>query len=73
MPGTGGRLLVRPSRPKQPPTGHKQRGIPLPHPRSQLPSELEAGWALAFGQVLPLPGHVHRGSRHVEGRGHSTK
>ena len=69
----GGRLPSHPFRPKQPPTGHKERGIPLPHPRSQLQSELEAGWALAFRQVLPLPGHGHRGSQHVEDHGHSIK
>ena len=78
-PGSGGKLPFPPSRPKQPPKGHKERGTPLPHPRSQFRSELEAGWALAFGQVLPLLGHEeassigYRGSRHVEDHDHSTK
>lgn len=72
-PGSREKLPFPPSRPKQPPKGHKERGTPLPHPRSQFKSELEAGWALAFGQVLPLPGHGYRGSQHVEDHGHSTK
>lgn len=68
-----GELPSPPSRPKQPPKGHKERGTPLPHPQSQFKSALEAGWALACGQVLPPPGHGQRGGQHVEDRGHSTK